>query len=61
MASSRSLVYGVTGGVGYLLAIDCSSPACRERLELPVPQRRFEGLPHTLVTAGQLGWHFMGF
>ena len=55
-----SVVYGVTGGVGFLLAIYLFA-AVREKLEFAEVPKSFEGFPVALVTAGLLALCFMGF
>ena len=55
-----SLVYGVTGGLGFLLAIFLFA-SVRERLEFSKCPKAFEGFPIALVTAGLLALAFMGF
>lgn len=55
-----SLVYGVTGGLGFLLAIFLFS-SVRERLAFSKCPKAFEGFPIALVTAGLLALAFMGF
>jgi len=55
-----SLVYGVTGGLGFLLAIFLFA-SVRERLEFSNCPKAFEGFPIALVTAGLLALAFMGF
>ena len=56
----ESLVYGVTGGVGFLLAIGLFA-SVRERLEFAECPKAFEGFPIALVTAGLLALAFLGF
>lgn len=56
----KSLVYGVTGGVGFLLAIVLFA-SVRERLEFAECPKAFEGFPIALVTAGLLALAFLGF
>ena len=56
----ESLVYGVTGGVGFLLAIVLFA-SVRERLEFAECPKGFEGFPIALVTAGLLALAFLGF
>ena len=55
-----SLVYGVTGGLGFLLAIFLFA-SVRERLEFSKCPKAFEGFPIALVTAGLLALAFIGF
>ena len=47
----ESVVYGITGGIGFLLAIVLFS-SIRERLEFSDPPKAFKGFPIALVTAG---------
>ena len=57
----ESVVYGVTGGVGFLLAITLFA-SVRERLEYTSDYpKSFEGFPIALVTAGLIALAFMGF
>ena len=56
----ESVVYGITGGIGFLLAIVLFS-SIRERLEFSDPPKAFKGFPIALVTAGLMGPFFMGF
>ena len=56
----QSVVYGVTGGVGFLLAIVLFA-SVRERLEFSDCPKSFEGFPIALVTAGLLALAFLGF
>lgn len=56
----ESVVYGITGGVGFLLAIVLFS-SIRERLEFSDPPKAFKGFPIALVTAGLMALCFMGF
>jgi len=56
----ESVVYGITGGVGFLLAIVLFA-SVRERLEFSEPPKSFEGFPIALVTAGLMALCFMGF
>ena len=53
----ESVVYGITGGAGFLLAI----VSIRERLEFADPPKAFQGFPIALVTAGLMALCFMGF
>ena len=55
-----SLVYGVTGGLGFLLAIFLFA-SVRERLEFSKCPKCFEGFPIALITAGLIALCFMGF
>ena len=56
----ESVVYGVTGGLGFLLAIVLFA-SIRERLQFADPPKSFEGFPIALVTAGLMALCFMGF
>ena len=56
----ESVVYGVTGGIGFLVAIVLFA-SVRERLEFSECPRSFEGFPIALVTAGLIALAFMGF
>ena len=56
----ESVVYGVTGGVGFLLAIVLFA-SIRERLEFAEPPKSFRGFPIALITAGLMALSFMGF
>ena len=56
----ESVVYGVTGGMGFLLAIVLFA-SIRERLESAEPPKCFEGFPIALITAGLMALCFMGF
>ena len=56
----ESVVYGVTGGVGFLIAIVLFA-SIREKLRFAEYPKSFEGFPIALVTAGLLALAFMGF
>ena len=56
----ESVVYGITGGVGFLLAIVLFA-SIRERLEFADPPKAFRGFPIALITAGLMSLSFMGF
>ena len=56
----ESVVYGITGGAGFLLAIVLFA-SIRERLEFSDPPKAFKGFPIALVTAGLMALAFMGF
>ena len=56
----ESLVYGITGGIGFLIAIVLFA-SVRERLEFSECPKSFEGFPIALVTAGLIALSFMGF
>lgn len=55
-----SVVYGLSAGLGFLLAIVLFS-TIRERLEFADYPKCFEGFPIALVTAALLSLAFMGF
>ena len=56
----ESVVYGITGGLGFLLAIYLFSTV-RERTEFAEYPKAFEGFPIALISAGLLALAFMGF
>ncbi|MDE6107286.1 MAG: electron transport complex subunit RsxA, partial [Oscillospiraceae bacterium] len=56
----ESVTYGVTGGLGFLLAIFLFA-SVREKLEFSECPKSFEGFPVALVTAGLLALCFGGF
>lgn len=56
----ESVVYGVTGGIGFTLAIVLFS-SVRERLEDCDCPKAFRGYPLALIAAGLLALSFMGF
>ena len=56
----ESVVYGITGGLGFLLAIVLFA-SVRERLQFAEYPESFEGFPIALVSAGLLALAFMGF
>ena len=56
----QSVVYGVFGGLGFMLAI-CLFASVREKLEFADYPECFEGFPICLVSAGLLAIAFMGF
>ena len=56
----ESLVYGITGGVGFMLAIVLFA-SVRERVEFAEYPECFKGFPICLVSAGLLALAFMGF
>ena len=56
----ESVVYGITGGVGFTLAIVLFS-SVRERLEDCDCPKAFRGFPLALMAAGLLALSFMGF
>ena len=56
-----SVVYGITGGIGLLIAIVLFA-SVRERLDVTMEcPKAFEGFPIALITAGLLALAFMGF
>ena len=55
-----SVGYGITGGLGFLLAIVLFA-SIRERLVFADYPKAFEGFPIALVTAGLMALAFMGF
>ncbi len=56
----ESVVYGITGGIGFLVAIVLFA-SIRERLVFAEYPKCFEGFPVALVTAGLMALAFMGF
>ena len=56
----ESVVYGLTGGVGFMLAIVLFA-SVRERIDFSDYPECFEGFPICLITAGLLALAFMGF
>ena len=57
----ESVVYGITGGLGFLVAIVLFA-SVRERLDLTGDcPKSFEGFPIALISAGLLALAFMGF
>ena len=56
----QSVVYGVTGGAGFMLAI-CLMASVREKVAFAEYPESFEGFPIALVTAGLIALAFMGF
>ena len=56
----ESLVYGITGGIGFTVAILLFS-SVRERLEDCDCPKAFRGFPIALLAAGLLALSFMGF
>ena len=56
----ESVVYGVTGGLGFMVAIVLFA-SVRDRLQFADYPESFEGFPIALVTAGLLALAFMGF
>ena len=56
----ESVVYGVTGGIGFLLAIVLFA-SVREKIAFVDYPECFEGFPICLVSAGLLALAFMGF
>ena len=56
----QSVVYGITGGMGFMLAI-CLMASVREKVDFAEYPECFEGFPIALVTAGLIALAFMGF
>ena len=56
----ESVVYGITGGLGFLLAIVLFA-SVRERVEFDDYPECFEGFPICLVSAALVALAFMGF
>ena len=56
----ESVVYGLTGGIGFTLAIVLFS-SIRQRLEDCDCPKAFKGFPLALIAAGLLALSFMGF
>ena len=56
----ESVVYGITGGLGFLLAIVLVA-SIRERLVFADYPKNWDGFPIALVTAGLMALAFMGF
>ena len=56
----ESVVYGITGGLGFMLAIVLFA-SVRERVEFAEYPECFEGFPICLVSAALLALAFMGF
>ena len=56
----ESVVYGITGGLGFMLAIVLFA-SVRERIDFADYPDCFEGFPIALVSAGLLALAFMGF
>lgn len=56
----EAVVYGITGGVGFLLAIVLLA-SIREQLVFADYPKSFEGFPIALVSAGLMALAFMGF
>ncbi|MBR0355459.1 MAG: electron transport complex protein RnfA [Oscillospiraceae bacterium] len=56
----ESVVYGLTGGLGFMLAIVLFA-SVRERIDFSDYPECFEGFPICLITAGLLALAFMGF
>ena len=56
----ESVVYGITGGLGFMLAIVLFA-SVRERIAFSDYPECFEGFPICLVSAGLLALAFMGF
>ena len=56
----ESVVYGITGGLGFLLAIVLFA-SIRERLVFADYPKCWDGFPIALITAGLMALSFMGF
>ena len=56
----ESVVYGITGGLGFLLAIFLFA-AVREQTEFSETPNAIEGFPIALITSGLIALAFMGF
>ena len=56
----ESVVYGITGGLGFLLAI-VRFASIRERLVFADYPKCWDGFPIALITAGLMALAFMGF
>lgn len=56
----ESVVYGITGGLGFLVAIVLFA-SVRERVDQADCPKCFEGFPIALISAGFLALAFMGF
>ncbi|MGM9586247.1 MAG: electron transport complex subunit RsxA [Candidatus Limivicinus sp.] len=56
----ESVVYGITGGFGFMLAIVLFA-SVRERVQFSEYPECFEGFPICLISAGLLALAFMGF
>lgn len=56
----ESIVYGITGGLGFMLAIVLFA-SIRERLEFAECPKSFNGIPLAMVTASLMALAFMGF
>ena len=56
----ESVVYGITGGLGFLLAIVLFA-SIRERLVFADYPKCWDGFPLALITAGLMALAFMGF
>jgi electron transport complex protein RnfA len=56
----ESVVYGITAGIGFLLALILFA-SVRERLEFAESPKAFEGFPLALISAGLIALSFMGF
>ena len=56
----ESVVYGVTGGLGFLVAIVLFA-SVRERTENADCPKSFKGMPLAMIAAGLIALAFMGF
>ena len=57
---AESLTYGITGGIGFLIAIVLFA-SVRERTVFAKYPKSFEGFPIALITASLIALAFMGF
>jgi electron transport complex protein RnfA len=55
-----SVIYGITGGIGFMLAIVLFA-SVRERIQFSDYPECFEGFPICLISAGLVALAFMGF
>ena len=55
-----SVIYGITGGLGFMLAIVLFA-SVRERIQFADYPECFEGFPICLISAGLVALAFMGF
>ena len=57
---AESLTYGITGGIGFMVAIVLFA-SVRERMEFSKWPKSFDGFPIALVAASLIALAFMGF
>ena len=57
---AESLTYGITGGIGFMVAIVMFA-SVRERMEFSKWPKSFDGFPIALVAASLIALAFMGF